>query len=154
MQYVNLEVACNHQHLPTLELFQKWFEKSAPHQASVNVRIVNQDESQAVNLEYRGKDNPTNVLSFEFECPEFIDPSETDHLLGDLLICADIVEQEASDQNKPALSHWAHIFIHGLLHLQGHDHIEEKEAKVMEDLERHILEKFDIPDPYIQEQSL
>ncbi|MCJ8313783.1 MAG: rRNA maturation RNase YbeY [Pseudomonadales bacterium] len=154
MQTVNLEAVCKNTDLPTLERFQSWFKKSVPENASVNIRIVDTDESQEVNLEYRGKDKPTNVLSFEFECPDFIDPIETDYLIGDLLICADVVQNEAKEQNKPLISHWAHIFIHGLLHLQGHDHIEDDEAKVMEDLERDILAKFDIPDPYIQEKTL
>ncbi|BCE01918.1 rRNA maturation RNase YbeY [Marinicellulosiphila megalodicopiae] len=153
-KHINLDVACDSSDIPKLEDFQNWLNQTVDFPVTVNIRIVDEHESQAVNFEYREKNKPTNILSFEFDCPEFIDPKETDYLLGDLLICASIVNQEANEQNKPLNDHWAHIFIHGLLHLQGHDHIDEDEAIIMENLERQILAKFSIPDPYRQENTI
>lgn len=105
---------------------------------------MNSEESQSLNSQYRGKDKPTNVLSFPFEVPDGI---ELD-LLGDLIICADVVEKEAQEQDKPLLHHWAHMVIHGTLHLLGYDHISDDEAEEMEALEIKLLAHLSIPDPY------
>jgi probable rRNA maturation factor len=110
----------------------------------VTVRICDSAESQQLNRDYRGKDKPTNVLSFVFEAPTHIDSP----FLGDLVICAALVEREAKEQNKAILDHWAHLCIHGLLHLLGYDHIEEEEALEMENLETHVLAQLGIDDPY------
>ena len=134
--------------LPTPEQFQLWVEAAlAEHltDGEVCIRIVKPEESQALNLEYREKDKPTNVLSFPFEVPEGIPLN----LLGDLVICADIVAQEATTQNKPLFHHWAHMVVHGCLHLIGFDHINDDEAEEMENLERKVLASINIPDPYI-----
>lgn len=108
------------------------------------IRIVDEAESRALNRQYRGKDRPTNVLSFPFEAPPGVDCSH----LGDLVICAPVVQQEAQEQRKQPDHHWAHMVVHGVLHLRGYDHIDEQQADAMEALEKRILAGFAIPDPY------
>lgn len=110
----------------------------------VTLRIVDLVESRQLNSDYRNKDKPTNVLSFPFEAPEHIEVP----FLGDLVVCAAVVEQEAREQKKRVENHWAHLCVHGLLHLLGYDHIEETEAQEMEGLETAILAKLNIDDPY------
>ncbi|MBT0588095.1 rRNA maturation RNase YbeY [Alteromonas oceanisediminis] len=110
----------------------------------ITVRFVSSAESQQLNDQFRGKDKPTNVLSFPFECP----PEVNIPLLGDLVICADVVEQEAREQGKPLDHHYAHLTLHGVLHLLGYDHIEEQQAQEMERLETQLLAKLGIDDPY------
>lgn len=116
----------------------------------LTVRFVEVEESQALNRDYRDRDRPTNVLSFPFESP----PGLTLPLLGDLVICHDVVSREAREQDKSLAAHYAHMVVHGTLHLLGHDHIEEEEAERMEDLERIILSGFDISDPYAADRHL
>ena len=108
------------------------------------IRVVDEEEITALNRDYRGKEGPTNVLSFPFEAPP---PVESD-LIGDLVICAPVVEREASGQGKPAQAHWAHMVVHGVLHLLGYDHLDEGEAQEMETLERKVLDRLGYPDPY------
>jgi len=110
----------------------------------ITVRIVDIAESQQLNHQYRAKNNATNVLSFPFEAP----PEITLNLLGDLVICAEIVKLEAKQQNKPESAHWAHMVVHGTLHLLGFDHINDDDAEHMEELEISILNKLSIDDPY------
>jgi len=141
----------NLQDLPDEASIITWLEcivKRFQDDAEVTVRIVDEAESQQLNSDYRGKDKPTNVLSFPFEVPEGI---ELD-LLGDLLICKQVVEQEALAQQKPLNSHWAHMVIHGTLHLLGYDHIIDDEADVMESLETEIMLELQFEDPYITEK--
>ncbi|WP_288791436.1 rRNA maturation RNase YbeY, partial [uncultured Enterobacter sp.] len=102
-----------------------------------------------LNLTYRGKDKPTNVLSFPFEAPPGIEMP----LLGDLIICRQVVEQEAKEQQKPLEAHWAHMVVHGSLHLLGYDHIEDDEAEEMESLETEIMLALGYEDPYIAEKE-
>ena len=110
----------------------------------VSIEIVDEQTSQELNNTYRHKDKPTNVLSFPLELPECVESE----LIGDLAICADVVEKEALEQNKPLLNHWAHMTIHGCLHLLGYDHVDEQEAEEMESLEVKLLAKLNIPNPY------
>lgn len=110
----------------------------------LTIRIVGTEESQQLNGDYRGKDYPTNVLSFPFEAPPEVDVA----ILGDLAICADVVKKEALEQRKDLVAHWAHMVIHGTLHLLGYDHIEDDEAEQMEALEIKLLAGFGIADPY------
>jgi len=112
--------------------------------AEVTLRIVDEDESAELNARYRGKQGPTNVLSFPFEAP----PGVELPLLGDLVVCAPVVRREACEQGKPEAAHWAHMLVHGMLHLQGHDHQTGDEAERMETLERDILAGLGFPDPY------
>ena len=112
----------------------------------LSVRFVTADESQALNRDYRDKDKPTNVLSFPFEAPPGIPLA----LLGDLAICHAVVADEAAEQGKPLAHHYAHMVIHGTLHLLGYDHIDDREAEEMEALERELLAHFAIGDPYAE----
>ena len=118
--------------------------------AEMTIRIVDNDESAELNGQYRNKQGPTNVLSFPFECP----PEVELNLLGDLVICAPVVAREASEQNKDEQAHWAHMVVHGCLHLLGYDHIDPADAEVMEGREKQILSNMGYPDPYreIEEQ--
>ncbi|GAA0791442.1 rRNA maturation RNase YbeY [Marinobacterium sediminicola] len=144
---VDVQFAIEAPNLPTEADFTLWVEtvlKERKVDGEVCIRIVDQEESQALNAEYRGKDKPTNVLSFPFEVP----PGVPVTLLGDLVICADVVAQEAEEQEKPLLHHWAHMVVHGTLHLLGFDHINDDEAEEMEALERDLLARLDIADPY------
>ncbi|MCG9552806.1 rRNA maturation RNase YbeY [Vibrio sp. Isolate32] len=141
----------NEQGLPTEQDIQLWLDKTIPQfqkSAELTIRIVDTEESHQLNHEYRGKDKPTNVLSFPFEAPPGI---ELD-LLGDLIICRQVVEKEAEEQNKPLLAHWAHMVVHGSLHLLGYDHIEDDEAEEMESLETEIMQAIGFEDPYILEK--
>ena len=138
--------------LPTEAEFQQWLNAAViPFQANaeVTIRLVDEQESHALNLEYRGKDRPTNVLSFPFEAP----PGMELELLGDLIICRQVVEKEALEQNKPLKAHWAHMVVHGSLHLLGYDHIEDEEAEEMESLETEIMQNMGFVDPYISEKQ-
>lgn len=119
------------------------------HDSEITVRLVDEPESQTLNYEYRGKNRPTNVLSFPFEAP----PGITVPLAGDLVICAPVVAREAMEQSKTSEAHWAHMVIHGLLHLQGYDHIEDEEAEVMEALEIRLLADLGYGNPYETEES-
>ncbi len=113
-------------------------------EAQLTVRLVDESESRQLNARYRGKDTPTNVLSFPAELPSGIDIP----LLGDIVVCAPLVDREAGEQNKKKNAHWAHIVIHGVLHLLGHDHQEEDEAGEMETIESDLLFSLGFPDPY------
>jgi probable rRNA maturation factor len=110
----------------------------------VSVRLVDTNEMSKLNLSYRGKTGPTNVLSFAADLPTDLDLP----LLGDIVICAPVVRAEAAEQAKTPAAHWAHMTIHGALHLLGYDHTEEDEAIVMEALESAILASLDYPCPY------
>jgi probable rRNA maturation factor len=110
----------------------------------LTVRFVDAEESRSLNRDYRQRDKPTNVLSFPFECP----PGIALPLLGDLVICHPVVLAEARDQDKTLVDHYAHMVVHGTLHLMDYDHIENDEAETMEALERSILAGLNIADPY------
>ena len=117
--------------------------------AELSVRIVDEQESAALNQQYRGKAGATNVLSFPFDA---VTP-EPLPILGDLVICAPVVIREAQQQNKPAEAHWAHMCVHGVLHLLGYDHAGDSDAQVMEALETAILLDMGFPAPYSEEQE-
>lgn len=149
--FVDLQVASQQTDgLPSQTQLTHWFQQAAmpfTERAEITIRIVDNAESQALNHAYRGKNKPTNVLSFPFEAPIGV---ELD-LLGDLVICRDIVEQEAIQQNKPLQAHWAHMVIHGTLHLLGYDHIDDEEAEEMESLEIKIMDTLGFDNPYIDD---
>ncbi|NRA55724.1 MAG: rRNA maturation RNase YbeY [Gammaproteobacteria bacterium] len=144
---LDLQIACDEQSLPSQQDFELWLQavlSTVKPDAEVTIRLVEPSESQELNHQYRGKDRPTNVLSFEFEAPPML---ELD-LLGDLIICKQIIEKEAIEQEKPLLNHWAHMVVHGTLHLLGYDHIDDDQAIEMESLEKEILANLAIDDPY------
>ncbi|UAA40159.1 rRNA maturation RNase YbeY [Paraneptunicella aestuarii] len=146
---LDYQLASNDTNVPTAEQLQSWIDavlntESLPDEQEITVRIVDNDEGQMLNREYRQKDYPTNVLSFPFEAPEGVEIN----FLGDLVVCAPVVAKEADEQNKPLMSHWAHMIVHGTLHLLGYDHIDEQDAEQMEALEVEILRNLGIDDPY------
>ncbi|MEW6354358.1 MAG: rRNA maturation RNase YbeY [Pseudomonadota bacterium] len=121
--------------------------------AEVTVRIVDADESAALNQTYRHKSGPTNVLSFPFEAPVTARATARRYL-GDIVICAPVVEREARVQHKSREAHWAHMLVHGCLHLLGHDHQHEDQAQIMEALETRILASLGYPDPYLVTEAV
>jgi probable rRNA maturation factor len=144
---LDLQIAVDNPRLPTQAEFDTWVRTAMGQtmtEVELTIRIVEVAESQQLNLTYRGKDKPTNVLSFPFEAP----PEVELPLLGDLVICAQVVEQEAIEQNKPLNAHWAHMVIHGCLHLLGYDHIIDEEADEMESLETQLVEGLGFTNPY------
>lgn len=138
--------------LPSDEQFSIWLNAAAQEgyeDFELCLRIVDKDEITELNHQYRQKNKPTNVLSFPADLPEDI----AIPLLGDIVICAAVVAQEAAEQNKTLEAHWAHLSIHGLLHLQGYDHIEDDEAEEMEALEIAILNTLGYNSPYELEEN-
>ncbi|WFE68145.1 rRNA maturation RNase YbeY [Thiomicrospira sp. R3] len=142
------------QALLTEERAQAWLSAAlAPDALSqaieLSLRIVDLEESQQLNRDYRGMDKPTNVLSFEFDMPPGVELDDDEPLyLGDLVVCAPVVEREALEQGKPLLAHWAHMLVHGCLHLQGFDHLDDEEAEEMESLEKQIMQSLGFDNPY------
>ncbi len=145
--------------LPGQHQVQRWAESAARlaggAAGEITIRIVDEAESQSLNHDYRGKDYPTNVLSFPFELPEGM-PEEMraelgEGIIGDIAICAPVVEREAKDQDKSVEAHWAHMVIHGVLHLLGHDHVEDAGAEIMEALEIRALAELGYANPYFTE---
>lgn len=131
--------------VPSNEDFRVWAEAAIRRaDAEVVIRVVDRPEGAELNERYRGKAGPTNVLSFPFQAP----PGIADEVLGDIVICAPVVLDEAAAQRKRVEAHWAHLTVHGMLHLQGYDHVEEREAEVMETQEAAILAALGFPDPY------
>jgi len=151
---IDLQIASEHPRSPSPSQFKQWVESALQNtikdeEQELTIRIVDEKESQSLNKQYRDKDKPTNVLSFPFEAPPQIDLN----LLGDLVICAPIVSNEAIEQKKSEISHWAHMVVHGTLHLQGYDHFENDEAEAMEALEIEILTTLGFPNPYLIEEK-
>lgn len=154
--FVDLQIACEDEvSLPALVDIEKWIavaidagSQQKRDEAELTVRIVDIDESQQLNFDYRGKEKPTNVLSFPFQNP----PGITLPLLGDLVICKQVVEKEAIEQHKLLAAHWAHMVIHGTLHLLGYDHIIETQALEMENLETTLLVELGFPAPYNEQE--
>ncbi len=155
---VDLEVQCatTSASVPGDEQFRRWVELTVAIQATgpgrkeylLAIRVVDEEEGLRFNREYRGKDCATNVLSFPVALPAGLPTGIKESQLGDLLICAPVVACEAIEQGKPEINHWAHLTIHGVLHLLGYDHEQRADAVAMEALEVDILARLDIPDPY------
>lgn len=136
----------NEEHLPKEENFQRWAEASyaGDDEMVASLQVVSSDEMQNLNKDYRGKDKPTNVLSFPMELPEEVGIN----ILGDLALCDEVIEAEARQQAKTSEAHWAHMIVHGMLHLQGYDHIEDDEAEAMEAKEIKIMKSLGFENPY------
>jgi probable rRNA maturation factor len=140
---LSVQYACNREGLPLRADFVRWARAALVGGGQITIRLVEADEGRELNDEYRGKDYATNVLSFPYEVEPLV--------LGDLVICPDVVAREAAEQNKPLAAHYAHLTVHGMLHLQGWDHENDDEARQMEDEERTILAALGYPDPYAAE---
>ncbi|THG79435.1 rRNA maturation RNase YbeY [Pseudomonas sp. A-1] len=150
---LDLQLASTAGELPGEAQLRRWCElalrqRTAP--SELTIRIVDEAEGRELNRTWRGKDYATNVLSFPAEVPEGILDIP---LLGDLVICAQVVAREAAEQGKAADAHWAHLTIHGCLHLLGYDHIDDDEAEEMEALERQLLAELGYPDPYASDEE-
>lgn len=151
---VDVQLACDPSKSPARQVLATWVQRTLQEArdqsdggAEVSVRVVEADEMRSLNREYRGRDYATNVLSFRAGVIEGL-PVEEAHLLGDIVICADVVNAEATELGKLREDHWAHMLVHGSLHLLGHDHQEHAEAEVMEALEKRVLSRFGLADPY------
>jgi len=144
---LSIQFASDAGDLPTRTQIRRWVAAALAHPAEITVRIVDADEALALNQDYRDKGYVPNVLTFEYgEIGH--DESGRDTLGGDVVICAEVVEREACEQGKPLLHQYAHMVVHGVLHLQGYDHIDPADAAIMETLEAAILSRFHIPNPY------
>lgn len=144
---LDLQIATNLSSLPKRSQFKQWVTAALlelDKSGSVLIRLVDVEESASLNQQYRHKVGPTNILSFPADLPAGIKTP----WLGDLVICVPLVIEEARAAGRPVTSHWAHLVIHGVLHLLGYDHIEEKDAVVMETLETKILADLSIANPY------
>jgi len=145
---IDIESNSKSQQIPALAKLEGWISAALQSQefedAEVSVYIVDEEEGQELNAQYRGKEYPTNVLSFPADIAEEVGIP----LLGDLVVCAPVVEREAQEQGKALQAHWAHMLIHGTLHLVGFDHIEDDEAETMEALETQIVTGLGYPAPY------
>ena len=148
---VSVTYATERKGVPSSASFRKWVAAALADRhadAELAIRIVAPDEGRELNRTYRGKDYATNVLSFPAERPEGLPDDVELPYLGDLVICADVVAREASEQGKKPADHYAHLTVHGVLHLLGWDHLEDAEAEAMEARERQILAGLGIADPY------
>ena len=147
-----MQYACNREGVPSRIDFRRWLRAAEPGAARITVRIVDEDEGRELNRDYRGKDYATNVLTFAYDGGEDMPLPEGLPLMGDLVLCRQVVEREAAEQGKALDAHYAHLSVHGMLHLQGFDHIEDAEAEEMEAREREILAGLGYPDPYAGER--
>ena len=136
VQYVSSD-----SNLPKLSEFRQWTKATINVDTEVTIRLVDEEEGRHLNKTYRGKDYATNVLTFPL--------TEAPHLIGDIVICAPVVKSEAIGQNKSLEAHYAHLTVHGLLHLQGYDHEIEAQAELMESIETAIITKLGYANPYL-----
>ena len=145
---IHIQRACTSEESPDEASIRHWVTAAlrTTDALELSIRIVDEQESAQLNRQYRENPGPTNVLSFPFDAvvPEPLP------ILGDLVICAPVVVQEATQQNKSINAHWAHMIIHGVLHLLGYDHSNEKDSEIMESLETEILLGLDFPEPYLE----
>lgn len=149
---VSVAYAIPRKGVPAAISFRRWATAALAgriREADLAIRIVDESEGRALNRHYRGKDYATNVLSFPAELPEGLPEDFHMPLLGDLVICAPVVAREAREQGKSPAAHYAHLTVHGTLHLLGWDHDDDREAEAMEQLEREILASLGIADPYL-----
>lgn len=135
-----VQYATTHSEIPTRPQFRRWVKAALTQDAEIVLRLVDDAEGRELNRQFRQKDYATNVLTFVYD--------DTQPLTGDIVLCAPVISQEAQAQQKPLLAHYAHLTVHGVLHLQGYDHIEEADAVQMEHLETQILARLGYDDPY------
>lgn len=127
--------------IPDRRLFRKWVKAALSKSAEVVIRIVDRQEGETLNRDFRGKNSATNVLTFVYD--------DDVSLLGDIVLCAPVIYNEAQQQGKDLIAHYAHLTVHSILHLQGYDHIRDEDAVVMESLETEIITRLGYPDPYV-----
>ena len=137
---LSVQYAVRPAHLPSPRQFRRWVSAALLEDANVTLRIVGEAEGRRLNREFRGKNDATNVLTFP-------DPEQRP-LAGDIVLCAPIVRQEARAQSVDPIAHYAHLVVHGVLHLQGYDHERSAAAEIMESLESEIVTQLGYPDPY------
>lgn len=140
---LSVQYAVRDVELPSRRQVRRWAQACTPVAAQVTVRFVDAEEGRRLNHDFRGRDYPTNVLSFAYAPPP--------DLAGDLVVCAPVVQREAQDQGKALEAHFAHLIVHGMLHLQGYDHENESDAAAMEERERETMARLKFPDPYAGE---
>jgi probable rRNA maturation factor len=150
----DVQIACRSDGMPATRDIELWAWRAycgavddADGEVEVSVRVVTKDEIRELNRDYRAKDKATNVLSFPAGNVAGL-PADAVRTLGDVVICADVVREEAAQQGKTVENHWAHMLVHGVLHLLGFDHVTDAEAGRMEDLEKQVLAAHGVPDPY------
>ncbi|OAM52424.1 rRNA maturation RNase YbeY [Methylovorus sp. MM2] len=141
---MDVQIASNFQPLPSATQFRKWARTALRIDTEIALRIVDEEEGRTLNRDYRGKDYATNVLTFPL--------TEEPYLMGDIIICAPVVASEAAAQHKSLDAHFAHLTVHGVLHLHGYDHETEPQAELMESLETEIVTRLGYPDPYLTEK--
>jgi probable rRNA maturation factor len=139
---LTVQYAAANDGLPTRSHLRAWVKAALQHNADITVRLVAAEEGRMLNRQYRGKDHATNVLTFAYP--------DTDPLAGDIALCVPVVEREAREQHKNPQAHYAHLVVHGMLHLQGYDHEKAADARVMETLETEIVTGLGYADPYMQ----
>ncbi len=145
MVTVQVQQAASGPDIPDNDQFQQWAAAiDATVEQEVSIRIVDEAESAALNQQYRKKPQATNVLAFPADIPPEVDLP----FIGDIVICAPIVAKQAAEQGKSLLSHWAHLTLHGILHLQGYDHLDDADAKNMENIEIQLMSKLGFSNPY------
>lgn len=152
MNTIEVQTVVETDNLPTEEQLQYWVDTALSgftEDTELVIRIVDETESAELNGRYRHKQGSTNILSFPADLPEFVEVN----LLGDLVVCAPVLAREAQEQGKALHNHWAHIIIHGVLHLLGYDHIDEEEAQFMENKEIALLQQLTIANPYLQSEA-
>lgn len=153
MLMIEVQYAAHAPNLPSKEELISWAEAARTAAAGatgeITLRVVSTAEIQQLNHDYRGKDSPTNVLSFPFFMPEGLPAELHGAILGDIALCANIIAAESQAQGKALAHHWAHMVVHGVLHLLGYDHTNDADASEMETLETKILATFGIADPYL-----
>jgi len=137
-----VQYATNSTDVPTRPQFRRWVKAALTQEAEIVLRIVDEAEGCELNHQFRDKDYATNVLTFVYD--------DTQPLTGDIVLCAPVVSKESQQQHKNLIAHYAHLIVHGVLHLQGYDHIEEAEAVVMEQMETQILARLGYDDPYTE----
>jgi len=151
---IDLQLAMSDDNIPDRTKFQSWVDAAADacrcDNMALTIRVTDAAESAELNDRYRSKTGPTNVLSFPFEDP----PGMHANVLGDLVICAPVVQNEADEQHKSSDAHWAHILVHGVLHLCGYDHIDQSGADEMESLETSIITGLGFPPPYDEQKQV
>ena len=138
--HLSVQYALPAENIPARPKFRRWVKAALARDAEITLRLVDEVEGRTLNRDYRGKDYATNVLTFVYD--------ELPHLAGDLVICPAVVEREAAQQSKSPEAHYAHLVVHGMLHLHGYDHEIDAQAEEMERLETQIVTKLGYPDPY------